>query len=108
MIHFRPPDDGDKVGIAAVRMDRRSSDEVAESKDGRLFTRYSTALCSVLSLVHASQAEHCRRKNRPAIAATKSRRVKMDGGCLSTNKQPSLGGGGTSDAKERTITKRTQ
>ena len=79
MIHFRSPDDGDKVGIAAVRMDRRSSDEVAESKDGRLFTRYSTALCSVLSLVHASQAEHCRRKNRPVIAATKSRRVKMDG-----------------------------
>jgi hypothetical protein len=32
--------------------------------------------------------EHCRRKNGPAIAATKSRRVRMDGGCLclSTNK----------------------
>ena len=86
MIHFRSPDDGDKVGIAAVRMDRRSSDEVAESKDGRLFTRYSTALCSVLSLVHASQAEHCRRKNVPAKQRRSRKGVKMDGGCLSAKK----------------------
>jgi len=33
--------------------------------DNSRLTRYSTARCSVLTLVRASQAEHTRRKNGP-------------------------------------------
>ena len=45
-----------------------------------LLTRYSTARCSVLSLVRASQAEQKRRKNVPAKHA--KRRVDMEGGVV--------------------------
>ena len=51
-------------------------------KNRRLLSRYSTARGSVLQLVRASQAEQKRRKNVPAKAATKSRRVEIEGGVV--------------------------